>query len=79
VFYAFDLLWLDGEDMRGLPLIEGKRRLRRLIRAGQTDACLMPITSNAEEWSYSGQSASAIAKALWRRASSETSDLVQNP
>jgi ATP-dependent DNA ligase len=25
VFFAFDLLWLDGEDLRGLPLLERKR------------------------------------------------------
>ena len=31
-YYAFDLLWLDGHDLRELPLIERKRRLRRLIR-----------------------------------------------
>jgi bifunctional non-homologous end joining protein LigD len=31
-FYAFDLLWHDGEDLRPLPLVERKRRLRRLIR-----------------------------------------------
>ena len=31
-FYAFDLLWMDGEDLRPLPLIERKRSLRRLIR-----------------------------------------------
>lgn len=30
VFYAFDLLWLDGRDLRTLPLLERKRRLRRL-------------------------------------------------
>jgi ATP-dependent DNA ligase len=30
--YAFDLLWLDGEDLRPLPLVERKRRLRRLIK-----------------------------------------------
>ncbi len=24
LFYAFDLLWIDGEDMRGLLLIERK-------------------------------------------------------
>ncbi len=30
-FYAFDLLWLDGEDLRLLPLIERKRRLRDLV------------------------------------------------
>lgn len=30
-FAAFDLIWLDGEDIRDLPLIERKRRLRRLV------------------------------------------------
>ena len=36
VFYAFDLLWLDGGDLSALPLMERKRRLRRVIghRAG---------------------------------------------
>ncbi|MGB9431739.1 MAG: hypothetical protein WBQ89_05820 [Candidatus Acidiferrum sp.] len=32
MFYAFDLLWLDGEDLRGLPLIERKGRLRELVK-----------------------------------------------
>jgi bifunctional non-homologous end joining protein LigD len=27
VFYAFDVLWLDGEDLRSLPLVERKARL----------------------------------------------------
>jgi bifunctional non-homologous end joining protein LigD len=31
VFYAFDLLWLNGEDLRHLPLVRRKERLRRLI------------------------------------------------
>ena len=31
VFYAFDLLWLDGQDLRSLPLIERKQRLHKLI------------------------------------------------
>jgi bifunctional non-homologous end joining protein LigD len=30
-FYAFDLLAVDGEDLRDWPLIERKRRLRQLI------------------------------------------------
>src|SRR5207245_2223637 len=30
-FYTFDLLFMDGEDMRGLPLIERKAKLRKLI------------------------------------------------
>jgi bifunctional non-homologous end joining protein LigD len=31
VFYAFDLLWLNGKDLRQLPLVERKIRLRKLI------------------------------------------------
>jgi bifunctional non-homologous end joining protein LigD len=30
-FYAFDLLWLDGRDLRGLPLLERKRLLRAIV------------------------------------------------
>jgi len=31
-FVSFDLLWCDGEDLRYLPLIERKRRLRSIVR-----------------------------------------------
>jgi bifunctional non-homologous end joining protein LigD len=31
VLAAFDLLWLNGEDLRELPLIERKKRLRKII------------------------------------------------
>jgi len=30
-FVAFDLLWLNGRDQRQLPLLERKRRLRRIV------------------------------------------------
>jgi bifunctional non-homologous end joining protein LigD len=30
-YAAFDLLWLDGEDLRGRPLAERKERLARLL------------------------------------------------
>ena len=30
-FYAFDLLWLDGRDLRDRPLLERKRLLRKLL------------------------------------------------
>ena len=33
IFYAFDLLWLDGEDLRNQPLIERKKRLARLVKS----------------------------------------------
>src|SRR5215813_8429727 len=32
VFFAFDLLFLNGEDLRALSLIERKARLKRLLR-----------------------------------------------
>ena len=32
VFYAFDLLYLDGRDLRGLPLIERKRLLKDVLQ-----------------------------------------------
>jgi bifunctional non-homologous end joining protein LigD len=34
VLYAFDLLWLDGEDLRQYPLIARKERLSDLITSG---------------------------------------------
>jgi bifunctional non-homologous end joining protein LigD len=33
IFYAFDLLFADGEDFRGLPLGERKARLKKLLEA----------------------------------------------
>jgi ATP-dependent DNA ligase len=30
-FYAFDTLWLDGKDLRGLPLVKRKQILRRVV------------------------------------------------
>jgi bifunctional non-homologous end joining protein LigD len=30
-FYAFDLVWLDGEDLRERPLLERKTLLRKLL------------------------------------------------
>jgi len=30
-FVAFDALWIDGEDLRNLPLLERKHRLRRVV------------------------------------------------
>jgi bifunctional non-homologous end joining protein LigD len=35
VYFVFDLLYLDGDDLIGLPLIERKARLEKLL-AGQT-------------------------------------------
>ena len=34
IFFAFDLLFADGEDLRALPLAERKARLKRLLGSG---------------------------------------------
>ena len=31
VYYAFDILWLNGRDVRDLPLVERKKILRNVI------------------------------------------------
>jgi ATP dependent DNA ligase domain len=31
VYYAFDLLWLDGKDLRDLPLLERKKILQSIL------------------------------------------------
>ena len=31
-FYAFDLLWLNGRDLRGLPLVRRKQMLKTLVQ-----------------------------------------------
>jgi bifunctional non-homologous end joining protein LigD len=39
-FYAFDLMWLDGQDLRSLPLIQRKELLRHLILGADNPALL---------------------------------------
>ncbi len=40
VFFAFDLVWLDGVDLRQTPLIERKKKLRKLIERSQCSEVL---------------------------------------
>jgi len=36
VFYAFDLLYLDGRDLRAVPLIERKKLLKGILQGNET-------------------------------------------
>lgn len=40
ILYCFDLLWLNNEDLRNLPLLERKLRLRHLVRASRNRSLL---------------------------------------
>jgi ATP-dependent DNA ligase len=35
VFYVFDLLWLNDQDLRRLPLLDRKRKLEQLIKKAE--------------------------------------------
>jgi len=39
-FVAFDVLWIDGEDLRNLPLIERKARLKAVLPTRQSKSRL---------------------------------------
>jgi bifunctional non-homologous end joining protein LigD len=40
ILYCFDLLWINNEDLRNLPLVERKLRLRQLIRTSRNRSLL---------------------------------------
>ena len=40
ILYCFDLLWLNNEDLRNLPLVERKLRLRHLVRTSRNRSLL---------------------------------------
>jgi bifunctional non-homologous end joining protein LigD len=46
-YAAFDLLWLNGRDLRGLPLVKREQRLARLIP--ETNALLSRVLVVEEE------------------------------
>ena len=39
-FYAFDLLWFNGEDLRRLRLVERKKRLKKLVKTSKNRSLL---------------------------------------
>src|SRR5581483_6054616 len=49
IFYAFDLLFADGEDLRALPLRERKARLKRLLEARKGKAKQILYVEHFEE------------------------------
>ena len=59
-FLAFDVLSIDGEDLRALPLIQRKRRLARIMRGSNHDCyCWMrfpPVENVSSSWSASATS-----------------------
>jgi bifunctional non-homologous end joining protein LigD len=40
VFYAFDLLWIDGTELKDIPLIERKNRLSEFVQSSECNRLL---------------------------------------
>jgi bifunctional non-homologous end joining protein LigD len=48
VYYAFDVLWLNGRDVRDLPLVERKKILRKVIpRKSSSVGCVSYVDRGA--------------------------------
>src|SRR5690242_4541189 len=48
VFYAFDIIWLNGRDLRGLSLLERKKILRKVIpRKSSSVGCVSYVDRGA--------------------------------
>jgi len=61
-FYTFDVLSIDGEDLRDRPLAERKRRLRGIMRELSPDCCTSTICAPAA-WTCSERHAPATLRA----------------
>ena len=50
VYYAFDIIWLNGRDLRDLPLLERKKILRTVIpRKSSWIGCVSYVDRGALE------------------------------
>ena len=49
IYFAFDLLFADGEDLRALPLRERKERLKHLLEARKGKAKLIRYVEHFAE------------------------------
>ena len=62
VFYAFDLLWLDGEDLRRRPLVERKSDSRDSSGPRSVQGCFTRSTSSGAGRAFSQK----FALVTWR-------------
>ena len=69
-YFAFDLLFLNGGDLRPLPLIERKKRLRKLIPADHPRLRYVDHIEREGEFVYKHAIANGLEGAVGKRADS---------
>src|SRR5262252_8827121 len=70
VFYAFDLLWLDGKDRGRCPLSSERSDSRDSSGPRSVQGCFMRSTSCSTGRPFSRKFAPATLRELWRSANS---------
>jgi ATP-dependent DNA ligase len=78
IFFAFDLLHLDGENLTALPLIDRKARLEALLAILPPD-CDITITRSTTARYSTGWPVSTPLKALSRRESMAATSPTADP
>ena len=74
-FYAFDLLWLNGEDLRGLPLVGRKVRLRKLIGREKSQLLYLDYLKQNGSGLYT-KACESTWKELWRSGKTAATSLM---
>src|ERR1041384_36861 len=81
VYYAFDILWLNGRDVRNLPLVERKKILRKVIpRKSSSVGCVSYVDRGALKAFRAGEERGSrgLSRKTQRRQIFTAGALVQN-
>lgn len=69
-YFAFDLLYLNGRDLRPLPVVERKRRLKRLLPNGHPRLTYVEHVETEGEFLYKHAVANGMEGVIGKRADS---------
>ena len=73
VFFAFDLLYLDGRDLRAMPLIERKKLLKEILQPDDVDSLFRALRHQRHGPLGGGESSRG-----WRESSASGRRAVMN-
>ncbi len=68
LFFAFDLLYLDGRELRRLPLSERRLLLESIVVAGRAGVIRLSEEVEADGEEFSGSPASTAWRGFWPSA-----------
>jgi bifunctional non-homologous end joining protein LigD len=78
-FYAFDLLYLNGEDLRNLPLLTRKAKLRRLLPSQSAHVLYVDHTKGSSQRLYELACELDLEGIVAKRADSPYKEDARNP